>query len=108
MIPSPERRRLLFMSDNDDYRANVGCQSASEDREVLVTVELFDHEGPMLGEENRRLAPLSNEQLNRVFGSHAPVTGYIDVSSSTSGESFFCYGSVLDNLTSDPTTILPQ
>jgi hypothetical protein len=28
--------------------------------------------------------------------------------SDTEGAEYYCYGSVLDNVTSDPTTILPQ
>jgi hypothetical protein len=30
------------------------------------------------------------------------------VSTDTEGASIYCYGSVLDNATSDPTTVLPQ
>jgi hypothetical protein len=32
----------------------------------------------------------------------------VDVRSNTPGARFFCYGSVLDNTSNDPTTILPQ
>jgi predicted GH43/DUF377 family glycosyl hydrolase len=108
MIPVPERRRLVFMTDDADYRANVGCQSGNPDNNVNVRVELFDHEGTMLGVENLMLEPWSNDQLNRVFGDNAPVRGYVDVWGYTGGGSYYCYGSVLDNQTSDPTTILPQ
>ena len=54
------------------------------------------------------LPPLSNKQLNRIFRHHAPVNGYVDVWTTTPGAAFTCYGSVLDNVTSDPTTILPR
>jgi hypothetical protein len=108
MIPVPEKRRLILMSDDADYRANVGCQSAHRNRSVSVRLELFDQEGTMLGVENLMLEPLSNDQLNRVFGDNAPVRGYVDVWGYTGGGFYYCYGSVLDNLTSDPTTILPQ
>jgi predicted GH43/DUF377 family glycosyl hydrolase len=108
MIPVPERRRLVFMSDDADYRANVGCQSANRERTVTVRIELFNQEGTMLGAETMVLQPWSNDQLNRVFGDHAPVSGYVDVWAITGGGSYYCYGSVLDNVTSDPTTILPQ
>jgi hypothetical protein len=44
-----------------------------------------------------------------IFGDDAPVEGgYIDVWTETEGASFDAYGSVLDNATSDPTTVLPQ
>jgi hypothetical protein len=55
------------------------------------------------------LPPLSNDQITRVFRNHAPISaGYVDVWTDTEGASIYCYGSVLDNLTSDPTTVLPQ
>jgi hypothetical protein len=43
-----------------------------------------------------------------IFRDWAPISGYVDVWSTTSRASFYCYGSVLDNLSSDPTTVLPQ
>jgi hypothetical protein len=52
--------------------------------------------------------PWGNDQLNRIFGPYQPVTGYIDFWSDLPTGSVFCYGSVLDNVTSDPTTIPPQ
>ncbi len=55
------------------------------------------------------LAPMSNNQITRVFRDHAPISaGYVDGWTDTDGASFYCYGSVLDNATSDPTTVLPQ
>jgi hypothetical protein len=55
------------------------------------------------------LKPSSNSQITRVFQDHAPITaGYVDVWTDTPGAAIYCYGSVLDNLTSDPTTVLPQ
>jgi hypothetical protein len=32
----------------------------------------------------------------------------VDVWTNTERATIYCYGSVLDNLTSDPTTVLPQ
>jgi len=44
-----------------------------------------------------------------VADSYAYVAaGDVDVWTDTEGASIYCYGSVLDNLTSDPTTVLPQ
>ncbi len=54
------------------------------------------------------LDPWGNDQLNRVFEDYQPVNGYVEVWTPQPFKSFFCYGSVLDNVTSDPTTILPQ
>ncbi len=54
------------------------------------------------------LAAYSNDQVNRIFSDSSPVNGYVDVWSDTAGAAFTCYGSVVDNVTGDPTTILPQ
>jgi hypothetical protein len=55
------------------------------------------------------LPPRSNNQITRIFRNYAPITaGYVDLWTDTPGASVYCYGSVLDNLTSDPTTVLPQ
>ncbi len=54
------------------------------------------------------LGPWSNDQINRVFEDCAPVNGYVEVWGDSDDALFTCYGSMLDNLTSDPTTILPQ
>lgn len=107
MIRQEERLRILFMSEDDELRANVGCQNGSA-AGLRVTIELFDASGQSYGLETLELPPYSNKQINRLFGVWAPVSGYVDVWSTTSQASFYCYGSVLDNISSDPTTVLPQ
>jgi hypothetical protein len=54
------------------------------------------------------LPPYSNRQINGIFQDYAPINGYVDVRTYTPDASIYCYGSVLDNVTSDPTTVLPQ
>jgi len=103
-----ERRRILFASENNDLRFNVGCQSGSGDGTMVVNLELFDHEGSSLGTEMMILRAWGNDQLNRIFQDYMPVNGYVDVWTTVANRSFYCYGSVLDNVTSDPTTIPPQ
>jgi hypothetical protein len=73
-----------------------------------VNVELFDADGNALETKFIDLLPLSNGQISRVFRSYAPVMGYVDVSHNEEGAYVTCYGSVLDNETSDPTTVAPQ
>ncbi len=107
MIGSDDRRRIIFLSENDDLRANVGCASGSGVT-TQIRIELFDDAGESLGTRNMELGPWSNKQINRIFSDHSPVNGHVDVWSETEGAMFYCYGSVLDNETSDPTTILPQ
>jgi hypothetical protein len=107
MIPPPDRRRILFASEDEQYRTNVACQNGCS-CDVIVLLDLFHVDGEFLGGKVMTLGPWENEQLNRVFEDYAPVNGYVDVRSPTQTGTFYCYGSVLDNLTSDPTTVLPQ
>jgi hypothetical protein len=69
----------------------------------------YTADGMMVDEASAELPAWGNVQLNQVFGGEAPVEGgYIDVWTETDGAAFAAYGSVLDNMTSDPTTVLPQ
>jgi hypothetical protein len=107
MTPAGEKKRIIFMRENDEFRANLGCVNAV-DTEVTVHIDLFDSDGAKLETKYMVLPPLSNKQANRIFRDYAPVKGYVDVWTNNPGASIYCYGSVLDNVTSDPTTILPQ
>ena len=96
------------MNENAEARSNVGCQNGSQET-VRVFLELFDSEGESLEVKTMDLAPWSNNQLTRLFRDRAPISaGYVDVWTNAPGASISCYGSVLDNFTSDPTTVLPQ
>ena len=96
------------MNENDDVRLNIGCQNGSE-QTVRVLIELLNSEGESLETKAMDLAPYSNNQITRVFRDHSPISaGYVDVWTITPGASIACYGSLLDNTTNDPTTVLPQ
>jgi hypothetical protein len=96
------------MNENDDVRSNVGCANGSAET-VRVFIELFSSDGESLETRTMDLAPYSNSQITRIFRNYSPVSaGYVDVWTNTEGASIYCYGSVLDNLTSDPTTVPPQ
>jgi len=107
MMPSRERRRILFASENGEYRTNVACQNGCS-CSTVVYVDLFADDGTLLERKRMALGPWENEQLNRVFEDYQPVNGYVEVWAPTMQGSIYCYGSMLDNVTSDPTTILPQ
>jgi hypothetical protein len=107
MIASGVKKRIIFMRENAEARSNVGCISGALS-EVTVAIELYDSDGVTLETKYMVLPPYSNRQISRIFEGHAPVNGYVDVWTNTPNASIFCYGSVLDNLTSDPTTVLPQ
>ncbi len=102
-----ERRRLLFGTEHAEMRFNVGCMNAS-DTATRVNFELFAADGSLLGTESVVLMPWSNDQLNRIFDPYHPVTGCVDFWTDVGGTQIYCYGSVLDNVTSDPTTVPPM
>ncbi len=112
MIVTGERRRILFMTENHDYRTNLGCQNGTP-RNLHIVFALYAADGSSRGEKGMDLPPWSNKQLNRVFADTLPPDltlsdGYVDVWTDTPDAAFFCYGSVADNNSNDPTTILPQ
>lgn len=102
-----QRRRILFMSENEAFRANLGCQNGGSGL-IGVQFERFDNSGSSLGTGSMNLPPFANSQVNRVFADWAPADGYVEVWSANAGAKFFCYGSVIDNTSNDPTTVLPQ
>ena len=87
-------------------RFNVGCVNASANP-AGVDFELYASDGTLLGTERLILMPWSNDQLNRIFDPYHPVTGYIDFRSAVGSGKIYCYGSLLDNTTSDPMTVPP-
>lgn len=107
LIRIGERKRIVFGSENVDFRFNVGCQNGSGDA-AMIFIELFAADGTSLATEIMPLEAWGNDQLNRIFEDHQPVNGCVDVWTPASNSLFYCYGSLLDNVTSDPTTIPPQ
>jgi len=106
LLRAGDRGRIIFMSQDDDFRANLGCVNGRI-YNLRVFIDLYDPEGALLETKTMDLAPWSNKQLNKIFNAYAPTDGYAVVRSNTSGAAFYCYGSVLDNTSSDPTTITP-
>lgn len=108
LIPAGVKKRILFFTENADYRSNIGILNGTGEP-LTIEWERFTANGTMVDAASAELPAWGNVQLNQVFLNDAPVVGgYIDVWTSTEGGSFAAYGSVLDNATSDPTTVLPQ
>jgi hypothetical protein len=108
LIQAGERRRIIFFTENGDFRSNLGLLNGTS-RSITIMWERFTADGSSLGTGSRTLPPYGNVQLNRVFSDVAPTeAAYIDVWTDTTGGAFSAYGSVLDNDSSDPTTVLPQ
>ncbi len=109
MISSGDRVRLGFLSENSDYRTNVGFMNAGSSW-ITISAEFFTSDGTSLGTDSIDIAPYSSRQWNKAFRrvtTNAVDYGYVDVWSDTAGASFLAYGSVVDNGTGDPTTIWP-
>jgi predicted GH43/DUF377 family glycosyl hydrolase len=102
-----ERRRLVFGTEHEDMRTNVGCVNI-DPLPAGVDLELFAADGTLLGTESLILLPWSNNQINRIFEPYQPVTGYVEFWSRAESGRIYCYGSVLDNVTSDPMTVPPM
>jgi hypothetical protein len=107
LIRAGERRRIIFLSENGELRSNVGCVNAT-DEDIKIDIDIYDASGSLRDQREMELEAWSNNQINRILQPFAPTNGYVDVSSDDTGALFYCYGSVLDSQTSDPTTILPQ
>ncbi len=108
LIPANMKKRILFFTENDAYRSNIGILNGTG-APLTIMWERFTADGTMVDAASAELPAWGNTQLNQVFAGEAPVEGaYIDVWTSTEDGAFTAYGSVLDNMTSDPTTVLPQ
>lgn len=108
LLRADQRVRILFFTENGDFRSNLGLANGSGDP-ITIMWERFGPDGTSVDTGMMDLPPWGNTQLNRVFSDLSPVeAAYVDVWTETPGGAFAAYGSVLDNQTSDPTTVLPQ
>ncbi|MEN8164339.1 MAG: hypothetical protein ABFS37_09430, partial [Acidobacteriota bacterium] len=108
-ISVDEMARLGFLTQNGDFRTNVGFMNAGATT-ISIKTEFFTADGSSLGTKDINLPPFSNNQWNRAFRkvtTESVNLGYIDVWSDTEGAEFLTYASVVDNNTGDPTTIWP-
>lgn len=108
LIRTDQRVRILFFTENADFRSNLGLANGSGEP-IRIMWERFSPDGASVDTGMMDLPAWGNAQLNRVFSDLGPVeAAYVDVWTTTPDGLFAAYGSVLDNQTSDPTTVLPQ
>jgi PKD repeat protein len=108
LIPAGQRWRMIFFVENDDFRSNLGLLNGIG-APITIQWERFLPDGTSMGIGTVELPPWGNVQINRAFDAEAPVVGgYVDVWTETPAGAFAAYGSLADNQTSDPTTILPR
>jgi len=98
---------IPHLTETSDYRTNIGLVNTG-DTEAQVKVHLLDGSGTELGSFTVTLPAGAWKQDNRPFHDRAGVsdlpTGYARIEV-LSGAGIVAYGSVIDNLTNDPTTM---
>jgi hypothetical protein len=113
--------------ENDTYRYNVGIFNTSDlQTSIAVVIQPFDATGHQLTDDSGvalqktlLLPPLAHVQLYRILQTSFNLTNAKDillrisfVNWTTLGTApvptFTCYGSLIDNRSNDPTTILPS
>ncbi len=109
VITTGDTARLGFLTENDDFRTNLGFMNAGSTT-ITVSAEFFNAMGISLGTQTVDVLPFSNDQWNQAFRhvtTEAIDLAFIDVWSDTPDAAFLTYASVIDNATGDPTTIWP-
>jgi hypothetical protein len=100
------------------FRSNIGLVNASQFSTTTLRVSLFSNTGTLIGTKDVALGPLGHSQFSVAQNftsftgdgfavveqiSASPVPGVTDAN-----PGFMAYGSLLDNRTSDPTTLEAQ
>jgi hypothetical protein len=116
--------------NNSAFRSNVGLVNASQFSTTTLTVKLFrGSDSTLLGTNTVTLAPFGHTQIlisdTKLFptfigstatnayvtveqGNNIPTSDAVANGCNTGCPAFFAYGSVLDNLSGDATTLEPQ
>ena len=96
--------------ENAAFRTNLVLANPTE-IPVTAHVALFAADGTPIGSQDVNLPPLGMTQINRVASALGAATldaGRISVSTATPGGAVAAYASVIDNVTNDPRTLLPE
>lgn len=113
-----DRLSINGVRNTADYRTNIGLVNASQFSSTNLRLRLFNNAGTQVGEMDQTLGPLGRIQFPVTqIASGFTGDGYVTVeqvsATPTPGQAdaipgFFAYGSLLDNRTSDPTTLEAQ
>ena len=105
-------RSIVAVRDDASFRTNLILCNTVEFQSVDVDVTLVGPDGTVLGTKRYTLPPLGMTQVSRValaLGGPANLNGArLDLSVATQGGAVAAYASVIDNVTNDPRTLLPQ
>jgi len=107
VISAGKKGILIGLSENSNYRTNVGFLNASASNSE-VEVDLYSENGDLLGTLNYSLKPYELYQENQIFlkiNKSDIKNGRVEVI--VNSGSVFAYASIVDNKTGDPTYIEP-
>jgi hypothetical protein len=113
-----DRLSINGVRNSANYRTNIGVVNASQFSSTILRLRVFNNAGTQVGEMDQALGPLGRIQfpVTQIAGGFTG-DGYVTVeqvsATPTPGQAdavpgFFAYGSLLDNRTSDPTTLEAQ
>ena len=113
-----DRLSINGVRNNANYRTNIGLVNASQFSSTVLRLRLFNNSGTQVGAMDQTLGPLGRIQfpVTQIAGGFTG-DGYVTVeqvsATAAPGQTdavpgFFAYGSLLDNRTSDPTTLEAQ
>ena len=112
LISFGKPRSIVAVRDDASFRTNLILCGTREFVSVDVDVTLVSPDGATLGTRRYRLPPFGMIQVSRVareLGATGDLNGArLDLSTPTADGSFAAYASVIDNVTNDPRTLLPQ
>ena len=112
LISAGKPRSIVAVRDDASFRTNLILCGTTEFVSVDVDVTLVGPDGTVLGTKRYTLPPFGMTQVSRVvlaLGGPANLSGArLDLSTTTRDGSFAAYASVIDNVTNDPRTLLPQ
>jgi hypothetical protein len=106
------RAVLIGLREDASYRTNLVLANGSPVQVTLV-VTATGSDGTALGSKSYTLPPLGMTQassflLQPEFGGQSRTDASAAIQSATPGGSFTAYATVIDNVTNDPSTVLPQ
>lgn len=111
LITAGTTRSIVGVRDDAAFRTNLILANAGTSI-VTVDLTLLSSSGAILGTRTVSLHPLGMTQVGPLVGGMG-VTGAVRdaqllLTTSTTGGAFAAYASVIDNVTNDPRTLLPN
>jgi len=107
-IPENTTGWIMGLRENENWRSNLGLVNLGS-AEASLRIRLFDSDGVQIGRTLQYSVQARGwTQIDRVLtvaGAGEQDLAYASIESLTSGASLWAYGSVVDNLTGDPTTL---